>query len=375
MANRDFGRRYRDAGKRRAGGLPFHRRHRKLVVGVLSFVLLVVGAGASYAYLLNSKFGNIAKVKTSGLKNRPDPDKGKALNIMLLGSDKGKAVPGVPADTTLAEDAKAAKWPSGKYRSDTLMVVHISENRKHVYLVSIPRDTLHDDLRRHRLSARASRRSTPPSPSTARTARSRPSSTSPTSACATWRSSTGPASRTSPAPWAACPSTSRRPFYDPSQKIQWQAGQQTLEGKKALDYVRTRYGLQRGDFDRIARQQNFLRAMMKKMLAKGTMRNPVKLTRTLSALTENLTVDEEWNSGDMRALALSLRGTEAKDVTFLTAPVAGTETVPGLGSVVRLDELKSKELFTAMKRDTMQRYIKKYPDDVLEVRQGDQLTR
>jgi hypothetical protein len=68
----------------------------------------------------------------------------------------------------------------------------------------------------------------------------------------------------------------------------------------------------------------------------------------------------------MRALALSLRGTEAKDVTFLTAPVAGTETVAGLGSIVRLDELKSKELFTAMKQDTMQRYIKKYPDDVLK---------
>src|SRR5688500_1699319 len=140
MAKRDFRRRYRDAGKRRAGGPPFHRRHRKLVVGVLSFVLLVVGAGASYAYLLNSKFGNIAKVKTEGIKNRPDPDKGKALNILLLGSDKGKAVPGASATTTLSEDTKAAKWPSGKYRSDTLMVVHISENRKHVYLVSIPRD-------------------------------------------------------------------------------------------------------------------------------------------------------------------------------------------------------------------------------------------
>jgi hypothetical protein len=68
----------------------------------------------------------------------------------------------------------------------------------------------------------------------------------------------------------------------------------------------------------------------------------------------------------MRGLALSLRGTKAEDVTFLSAPVAGTESVPGLGSVVRLDEVKSKELFTAMKRDTMQRYIKKYPDEVLK---------
>ena len=365
MANRDFGRRYRDAGKRRAGGTPFHRRHRKLIVSLLSVVLLVVGAGASYAYLLNSKFGNIAKVKTTGLKDRPDPDKGKALNIMLLGSDKGKALPGFPAHTTLAEDAKAAKWPSGKYRSDTLMVVHISANRKHVYLVSIPRDTatmLYNDTgtAEHEEKINAAF-----------------SYYGPNGTISTVEHLTNVRMRhLAIIDWAGFKDLSRavggvpvyipRPFYDPSQKIQWNAGQQNLEGKKALAYVRTRYGLQNGDFDRIARQQNFLRSMMKKLLAKGTMRNPVKLTRALSALTENLTVDAEWNSGDMRALALSLRGTQADDVSFLTAPVAGTETVAGLGSIVRLDMAKSQELFTAMKQDRMRHYIKKYPDDVLK---------
>ncbi len=365
MRNRDFGRRYREAGKRRAGGLPFHRRHRKLIVGVLSFVLIVVGAGASYAYLLNSKFGNIAKVKTSGLKNRPDPDKGKALNVMLLGSDKGKAIPGVPAHTTLAQDAKARKWPSGKYRSDTLMIVHISANRKHVYLVSIPRDTytmLYDATgtaeRREKINAAFSYYG-------------------PNGTISTIEHLTNVRMRhLAIIDWAGFKDLSRavggvpvfipKPFYDPSQKIQWNAGKQTLEGKKALAYVRTRYGLQNGDFDRIARQQNFLRAMMKKMLAKGTLRNPVKLTRTLSALTQNLTVDAEWNSGDMRGLALSLRGTQAEDVTFLTAPVAGTETLPGVGSVVRLDEMKTARLFRAMKRDTMGGYVRKHPGDVLK---------
>ena len=360
MANR-----YSDAGKRRAGGLPFHRRHHKLIVGLLTAALLVVGAGASYAYLLNSKFGDIATVKTSGLKNRPDPDKGKALNIMLLGSDKGVAVPGASANTTLAEDAKAAKWPSGKYRSDTLMVVHISEDRKHVYLVSIPRDTL------------ATLHDATGEPAQQEKVNAAFSYYGPNGTISTIENLTDVRMRhLAIIDWAGFKDLSHavggvpvfipRPFFDPSQKIQWEAGQQTLEGKKALAYVRTRYGLPNGDFDRIARQQNFLRAMMKKMLAKGTMRNPVKLTRTLSALTQNLTVDEEWNSGDMRGLALSLRGTQAKDVTFFSAPVAGTETVPGLGSVVRLDEVKSKELFKAMKRDTMQNYIKKYPDEVLK---------
>lgn len=365
MGNRDFGRRYREAGKRRAGGLPFHRRHRKVIAGLLGSVLLVLGVGMSYAYLLNSKFSNIAKVETSSLQNRPDPDKGKALNIMLLGSDKGKAVPGVPADTTLAEDARAAEWPSGKYRSDTLMIVHISEDREHVYLVSIPRDTyttLYDSTG---------------APAEQQKINAAFSFYGPTGTISTVENLTDVRMRhMAIIDWAGFKDLSRavggvpvfipQAFYDPSQEIQWQAGQQTLEGDQALAYVRTRYGLQRGDFDRIARQQNFLRAMMKKMLEKGTTRNPVKLTRTLSALTDNLTVDAEWNSGDMRALAMSLRGTKAKDVTFMTAPVSGTETVPGLGSVVRLDELKAEELFTAMKTDTMQSYVDKYPDEVLK---------
>lgn len=41
----------------------------------------------------------------------------------------------------LAEDVKSGDGPSGKCRSDTIMIAHISEDRKHVYLVSIPRDS------------------------------------------------------------------------------------------------------------------------------------------------------------------------------------------------------------------------------------------
>ncbi|TXL62279.1 LCP family protein [Aeromicrobium terrae] len=365
MADRRHGRRYRGAGKRRAGGTPFHRRHRKLLIGLLSFVLVVVGAGAAYAYMLNSKFNNIDKVKTADLKDRPDPDKGRALNVMLLGSDKGKDIPGEPKNTTIADDAKRKVWPSGKYRSDTLMIVHISADRKHVYLVSLPRDTF----------------------TMLYNAKGEPEHQEKINGAFSYYGPNGTISTVEHLTdvrmrhmaiidWAGFKDLSRavggvpvyipRAFYDPKQKIQWNAGEQNLEGAKALAYVRTRYGLLRGDFDRIARQQNFLRSLMKKMLARGTMTNPIKLTKTLSALTENLTVDAEWDPRDMRALALSLRGTRADDVTFLTAPVAGTETVPTYGSIVRLDELKSKELFTAMKNDDMDAYVKKYPDDVLK---------
>ena len=55
-----------------------------------------------------------------------------------------------------------------------------------------------------------------------------------------------------------------------------------------------RHGLLEGDFDRVDRQQNFLRAVLRKTLADGTIGNPFKLNRVLDAITEHLTVDESW---------------------------------------------------------------------------------
>jgi len=129
--------------------------------------------------------------------------------------------------------------------------------------------------------------------------------------------------------------------------------------------VRTRYGLIGGDFDRIKRQQNFMRSLMGKMLDSGVTNNPRKLSNTVGALTKNLTVDEGWSGTAMAKLALSLRGVGTDDVTFLTAPVQGTQTDPTYGSVVVLQQDKMTELFTAVENDRMAAYLKKYPDDVL----------
>ena len=368
MARRNATPRYRGGGKRREGGTPFHKRYRKILIGLMSIVLIVGLAGTSYAYLLNSKFKNIAKVGVSDKlkeKDRPDPDKGKALNILLLGSDKGKKLGTAQDITTLAEDAKAAKWPNGKYRSDTLIIVHITADRKHVYLVSVPRDsflTLYDadgkPTHKEKVNAAFSYYG-------------------PTGSISTVEHLTNlRMSHLAIIDWAGFKDMSKavggvpvyipNTFYDPKQKKQWTKGNHLLKGNEALQYVRTRYGLINGDFDRIARQQNFLRALMKKMLSAGTMANPITLTETLTALTANLTVDAEWNAGDMRALALSMRGISSKNVTFMTIPVAGTSTDPTYGSVVNIDKAKSQELFTSLKDDTIGQYLKKYPDAALK---------
>lgn len=363
MARREK-RGYQGPGQRRAGGVPFHRRHRKLVLSVIGVLVVVLGTTTGYALWLNHRINSIPKVSTTAIEDRPDPDAGKALNILLLGSDKGERVKGENAKTNLAQDAAAKVWPNGKYRSDTLMIVHISADRRNVYLVSIPRDTYTmlynaEGQPEHREKINGAF-----------------SYYGPNGAIATVEHLTNVRiNHLAIIDWDGFKDLSTavggvqvyipRSFYDPYQKIEWKAGVQTLEGRRALAYVRTRHGLLRGDFDRIARQQNFLRAMMKKMLSKGVTSNPVKLTRTLAAVTSNLTVDAEWDSADIRSLALGMRGISSDDVQFLTAPVADTRTIPVYGDIVDLDETKSPRLWYALRHDRMADYLRQYPDDKL----------
>ncbi len=362
--------RYRDAGKRRAGGQSFYRRHRRPIVIALVTIVMIGAAGSGYAYMLNAKFKNIEKVNVKlNDKNRPDPDKGNALNIMLLGSDKGEARPGQSAKTDVAEDAKAATWPAGKYRSDTIMIVHISADRKHVYLVSVPRDSfvmLYDAqgsaTHKEKINAAFSYYG-------------------PSGAVATLEHiSNLRLKHLAIIDWAGFKDLSTavggvpvcipREVYDDAQHKRWTAGEHLLKGKEALQYVRQRHGLLRGDFDRIARQQNFLRALMKKVLDSGTMHNPIRLNNTLEALTRNLTVDSAWTPGDMRGLALSLRGTQASNVTFMTVPILGTSTDPTYGSIVNIDPIKSRELFVALRADSVEKYLAQNPDLALKPDRG-----
>jgi LCP family protein required for cell wall assembly len=154
-------------------------------------------------------------------------------------------------------------------------------------------------------------------------------------------------------------------FTDTRNNRTWEEGTYTLEGRKALQYVRTRYGLEQGDFDRIKRQQNFLRAVMQKTVSTGTLANPIKLSNLMGAITKATTVDSGWTAGDMRALVLNLRDLGPSDVQYLTAPVAGTKDVAGVGDVVVLKKKESNALWKSVRDDDVQAYLDKYGGDRL----------
>ncbi len=360
--SRQSSQKYRDAGKRRLGGTPFHRRHRKVRLTLFTVVVVLLGSVGAYAYHLNSQLNNFGRVDISDVQSdAPDPDEGRALNVLLLGSDMAENDDG---GSSIEEDATLADWPSGKYRSDTLMIVHIPADRSGVQLISIPRDTYTtiydgDGEARNKQKINAAF-----------------SQYGPAGAVATVQALTGiHIDHLAVIDWEGfrdittavggvevyIPET----FTDYQQGITWEAGTQVLEGEEALSYVRTRHGLLRGDFDRIARQQNFLRSVMNKLLSRGTLTNPIKLSNTLEALSNNMTLDSNWTPANLRALALSLRGVTSDSVAFMTAPVATTRDVSGVGNVVDLNEAQAAELWQAVANDQVGSYIEKYPDEQL----------
>ncbi|MEW9534392.1 LCP family protein [Microbispora sp. NPDC049125] len=147
-----------------------------------------------------------------------------------------------------------------------------------------------------------------------------------------------------------------REAHDPANNVTWPQGRVHLEGERALLFVRQRYGLPGGDFDRIKRQQAFLRAMAEKAISGGTLTNPIALDGFLQALTSSMTVDSGVSMGTLRSLALELRDVRGGDLLATTLPVAGTPTVHG-SSVVLLDDAATAELATAIRTDTLDRYL------------------
>lgn len=355
---------YKGAGKRRLGNDRFRYRHRKAISITVGFALVFAAASGAYIYSLNSKFNNIARTNANTLKeeNRPDPDAGKSLNILLLGTDAGSGADGGNSGgQSIKNDVASAEWPSGKYRSDSMMIMHISADRKDVYVVSIPRDTLlplYDAEGDYRYNSKVNAAF---------------SFYGPIGALSTVENLSGLRMKHMVIlDWVGfrdlstalggvrvyVPETVR----DTSQNITWEPGWHELKGKRALAYVRTRHGLLNGDFGRIERQQNFIRATMKQLMERGTLANPVRLNSVLNAVTENVILDAEWETGDIRALALSLRGLQAENVIFLTLPSSCCGNDKANGSYVKYNEPQALELFEALRNDDLSAYLAKYPE-------------
>ena len=113
-------------------------------------------------------------------------------------------------------------------------------------------------------------------------------------------------------------------FYDDSQKNQWDAGLDQPRGRRGAA-VRAHPawpGQRRLRPDRPAAELH-AGTDEERCCPPRPPRNPVKFTKVLASVSGYLTVDDTWDTDEIRDLAWSMRGVRSNDITFFTAPIAG----------------------------------------------------
>ncbi|MEU5840801.1 LCP family protein [Rhodococcus sp. NPDC047139] len=140
-------------------------------------------------------------------------------------------------------------------------------------------------------------------------------------------------------------------------------GKHTLDGKRALDYVRARKIDSEGnsDYGRISRQQKFLSSLLRSTLSNKVLLDPGKLNGFISAFTR-ATFVENVNAESLVKLGRSMQNVEAGAVSFLTIPTAGTNDWGN--EIPRTDDIAA--IFTAI-IDDLPLPGEKREDDAAEV--------
>lgn len=136
--------------------------------------------------------------------------------------------------------------------------------------------------------------------------------------------------------------------------FQYEPGCQVLDASQALAFARSRHfeisrnGMRSwqedpsSDFGRVTRQQQFIRAALKKAVAKGA-RNPFVLKEFLEIAQKNVTLDTTFAIKDLVDLGSQFRTFDPDDLVSFTPVSSGAWR--GAASVLELNQAASQPMF------------------------------
>ncbi len=139
-----------------------------------------------------------------------------------------------------------------------------------------------------------------------------------------------------------------RAIYDSQLRYSLPAGTNHLGGVSALNFVRARYATPGGDFDRIHRQQQFIRAVMSKVGRPSVLGNPVRVNSLARAFAQNVKVDQFFQLDDMVRFALSVRRVGLDQLETYSVP--GDIGFAAGQSVVQMDAARAQPIFAALQQ-------------------------
>ncbi|WP_238453493.1 LCP family protein [Micromonospora sp. ATA51] len=332
---------------------PNHRRkgfrsrpgwQKALIVLLAMFLVCGLSAGIATYVLVNRYEGKTQHEELLGPAAEPKDEqrwKSGPLDLLLLGSD----------DRGPSERAYLGQ------RSDTIMLVHLSKNLDHATIVSIPRDSYVNvppaGSWRGGMNKLNAAFAFGGAPHAAKTITGLTGVKFDGALIANFASINRMVDAVDGVR-VCIPYTVRSTF---SEKV-WEKGCHDLDGVEAEEFMRQRKAVPGGDFGRIHDQQLVVKAIAEKVAAEGMLQNPFRLDALLSTAAEALTIDKNL---DLKELVLVAKNIKPENIKFATVPYTSASLKTHAGSAVKLDDAKAKEMFAAVRDDTIQEWLAAHP--------------
>ncbi|GGM43088.1 hypothetical protein GCM10007977_050800 [Dactylosporangium sucinum] len=141
--------------------------------------------------------------------------------------------------------------------------------------------------------------------------------------------------------------------------VVYHVGNQHLEPWQALDYVRQRETLPNGDYDRQRHQQQFIKAVFKRMLSKDVLTNPVRFNKVLDVAGKAMTIDS--GGIDLADWAYAMRGVSGDDVVTVKTNEGTFNQSAGHGTAEDLDQ-NTINLLAAVRTDRVKGFLAAHPE-------------
>ncbi|WP_454923992.1 LCP family protein [Actinomyces oris] len=344
-----------DTTSARSAGSALRRPGRGWRIALLSvlaiFLVLTLATGGLALWVRHSIASGMefiadpfADIPTRAPQQKVAAGEEPAVNILVLGTDS----------RTSASDP--SQWKEGAQRTDAIMIVQVSGDRKTVSVMSIPRDSWVEIPGHGQGKINAAYSYGGPS-LTIHTVENLTGIHIDHFAVANFESFVALTDEI-----GGVRVNLKTPQTLAGKELG--AGAQVLNGQQALAYTRERSSLPNGDFDRVKRQQTWMRSIVSRVLTNGTLSSPTALYSFLKTASRTVAVDESFTLNQMQSLALETRHLHSNDIKFMTVPTAGTGTSADGQSIVTLDADADAPLFKAFAEDRVSAYLTEHPDAV-----------
>ena len=129
--------------------------------------------------------------------------------------------------------------------------------------------------------------------------------------------------------------------------IDWEAGNRTIQGIEALQFLRTRHGVgDGGDLGRISNQQQYMSRLARKVVSDEVLSDPGTLYKLAGVAVDNITPSQSLtNPLTLVQIALAVKNVPFEEIVFLQYP---TNADPADPNKVVPNRAAADELFAAL---------------------------